>query len=368
MKLRDLAGNADRFAVVCVKATGFGDNDRIVEIAIVNIDLDGRIIGTWDTLIQPGRDIGDPKDHGITPSMVLHAPTFSQTAGDIAERLDRACLVGHNVSSDIRMLSQEFERLDGGLQCGNFLDTKDVSATKRGYTRSAAADADASARLLSIKYESLNKPGSAAQVYARRTPIGRRYSRSEMKPRFGERIEDAEAYLSVLEELLTDEGIAETGRRELAELAYNLGFSDDVTLQLRKEYLFRKIDEVIETGNVDEDGYYELSVTADELGLSDDTVRRRAREFLDEPEQIGNIELDPGDEIVITGSHPEFTRTEIILMLESQGISVGKSIAKSRTKLLLAADILSESGKTKFARKHGIPIMPLDDFIVRYQD
>ena len=95
--LHYLAGDADRFAVIDTETTGLYTSDRIVEIAILTIGLDGKIIDNWETLIQPERHIGAAEIHGITPSMVVHAPILGQVAGDIADRLDGACVVGHNV-------------------------------------------------------------------------------------------------------------------------------------------------------------------------------------------------------------------------------------------------------------------------------
>ncbi len=52
----------------------------MVEVADVQADPDGRVTGAWDTLVNPGRDVGATSIHGITAQDVLRAPTFAQVA------------------------------------------------------------------------------------------------------------------------------------------------------------------------------------------------------------------------------------------------------------------------------------------------
>jgi DNA polymerase III epsilon subunit-like protein len=79
-----------RFAVVDVETTGLYNSDRVVEVAVVTITADGRVVDEWDTLINPQRDVGPTHIHRITPSMVSAAPTFEEIAVALARRLDGA--------------------------------------------------------------------------------------------------------------------------------------------------------------------------------------------------------------------------------------------------------------------------------------
>jgi len=70
------------YAVIDVETTGLRPswNDRIIEIGIVHTDLAGRVTGQWSTLINPERDLGPQRVHGISSSDIRHAPTFNTPA------------------------------------------------------------------------------------------------------------------------------------------------------------------------------------------------------------------------------------------------------------------------------------------------
>lgn len=294
-ELRHLAGDANRFAVIDTETTGVYNHDRIIDIAILTMGLDGKITDRWGTLIQPEGRMGATEIHGITPSMVEHAPVLGQVAEGIAERLHGACLVGHNVSFDIRMLSNEFERLGGSVICERYLDTRKIhsgrleeACRKFGVSltgaHSALGDAEASAGLFLAGYRSLNITGTASRVSATRVLVRR--------PQIG---------------------------RQRSRDTERLG-----TFQ----------------GNTNPNPGPGVVNSAP------------------------GVVLKAGDEIVVTGKHPYFTRREICSLLKSKGFTLGNSIT-SRTKLLLALDLSSESSKARKSRELGIPIIALEDFITR---
>lgn len=101
------------YAVVDVETTGFAarGSDRIVEVAVVQLDSTGRVTGEWCTLLNPGRDLGPQHVHRIRAADVWHAPTFAQAAGALAARLAGRVVVAHNLSFDARFLTAEFARI-----------------------------------------------------------------------------------------------------------------------------------------------------------------------------------------------------------------------------------------------------------------
>lgn len=101
------------FAVVDVETTGFSPrlHDRVIEVAVVRVSPQGRPADEYTTLVNPCRDVGPTHIHGITASEVRDAPTFDQVAGDVAQRLDGAILVAHNLRFDRSFLDAEFSRV-----------------------------------------------------------------------------------------------------------------------------------------------------------------------------------------------------------------------------------------------------------------
>lgn len=107
---------ASGYAVVDVETTGLcwgataGDRgDRIIEVAVVHVDTTGRITGAWDTLVNPGHDLGSAGPRRIRSSDVRLAPTFEQIAPELCALLEGRVVVAHNASFDARFLAAEFE-------------------------------------------------------------------------------------------------------------------------------------------------------------------------------------------------------------------------------------------------------------------
>ena len=68
------------YTVIDVETTGLAPekHDRILELAVVYVSPAGEITGSWSTLINPQRDVGPTRIHGITAKDVASAPTFAR--------------------------------------------------------------------------------------------------------------------------------------------------------------------------------------------------------------------------------------------------------------------------------------------------
>ena len=101
------------YAVVDLETTGLRPSwhDRIVEIGIVLLDPDGEQEVTWETLVNPQRDLGPQEVHGIAAADVLAAPTFADVAGPVADLLRGRTLVAHNATFDTAFLRASYETL-----------------------------------------------------------------------------------------------------------------------------------------------------------------------------------------------------------------------------------------------------------------
>jgi DNA polymerase-3 subunit epsilon len=104
------------FAVVDVETTGlYPSTDRVVEIAVVQLNADAEITAEFCTLINPRRDVGPTRLHGITAADVTTAPTFEAAAATLWQLLSGRILVAHNASFDSRFLDAEFTRCETPL-------------------------------------------------------------------------------------------------------------------------------------------------------------------------------------------------------------------------------------------------------------
>ncbi|UCE25288.1 MAG: WYL domain-containing protein [Candidatus Zixiibacteriota bacterium] len=103
--------------------------NRIVEIGAVKFSLKSGVVDTFQTLVNPQRNIPDDviEVHGITDEMVKHSPLIKPAL----ERFMSFCgpesvLVAHNAPFDISFVGSELDR--AGLEFGPnpILDTVDI--------------------------------------------------------------------------------------------------------------------------------------------------------------------------------------------------------------------------------------------------
>ncbi len=102
------------YCVLDIESTGgdFG-KESIIEIALFKYD-GHEVVDQLISLIRPHCKIQKyvSKITGITPKMLIQAPSFHEIARRIIELTKDTILVGHNVEFDYRMLRQEFDRLN----------------------------------------------------------------------------------------------------------------------------------------------------------------------------------------------------------------------------------------------------------------
>ncbi|KAA8737576.1 3'-5' exonuclease [Corynebacterium tuscaniense] len=128
------------YAVVDLETTGFSHRDRIIEIGVVLLDSHLVFESTWETLIQPLRDIANSEIHQITATDVVDAPTFADVAKHLGAVLNGHTLVAHNASFEQRFLAHEFER--AGVAAGlpyQWIDTMHLASHYLGVKKLADA-------------------------------------------------------------------------------------------------------------------------------------------------------------------------------------------------------------------------------------
>ncbi len=373
-KQRKRAG-LERFAVIDTETTGFSKHDRVVELAVVTV-VDGETVDEYDTLIQPNRDPGPVHIHGITPEMLQAAPTFDQVLPDIATRVDGAVLVAHNISFDMRMLSQEVGRVDGAsFSAGDGICTYKMTGSKLAVAardaglgsqeHTALGDARLVAGLLSLSGAWVGLPAScicasaSAGGYTKRRPgsppRGGSLHELALRSDWPAGIAEAEAlYLDVLDRTL-DDGLLEAWEAAwLADTANAVGISEQGRADLHAQYYDRLVERILADGIVTAEEASLSKMVADALSVEPraDTPTGQSELF---------AELEPGLKVCFTGK-AAVGRPELEQMAVRASLEPVPSVTK-KCGLLVAADPLTQSGKARTARKHGIPVIGADEFL-----
>lgn len=382
--LRAVAGGADRVVVVDTETTGVYPTDRIVEIALITLSLDGEVLDVWDTLVQPQRDVGATFVHGITASMVANAPTFPDIAGDVAVRLEGACVAAHNLPFDGRMMGGEFGRIGVDLSIPRGVDT--LRATRAKLVEACAqhrialdgahralVDATATANLLLRVFGSCEAGGPVA-LAAPLPRQGRVFRREDSAPvvlpdppliaYLASRLTHSGvevnvlSYLELVDRCIADLHLDPEERWKLGELAHDLGLDDAHIALAHRRFVNELIDAALDDHEVTSDEYELLVRAAAALGVDQQVVEHPTR---DARATSASISITPGLQVVFTGDHPRFDRADLVAHADSLGLEVQGGVTK-KTDLLVAADPETSSGKAGKARRYGIPVLGAEQF------
>lgn len=401
-------------AVIDVETTGLSPyrHNRIVEIAAVVIQPGGKVLREFVTLVNPDRDIGPTRIHGLTAHDVLGAPRFAEIAGALLETLEGCvALAGHNVRFDHSFLTVEFQRLDISfpesptlctmhLAGGGNLSSAclDYEIEFEGDTHSALNDARATGRLL---FALLNDAPQLAATICKHQPITwPLIAKSPVEPltRADSRRRQAEppnylqrlltrvqpdlpadqtdsailAYTALLDRVLEDRHIDQEEGQVLIELATGWGITGDTIRKTHWDYLLRLGAAALADGELTDAERRDLHQVSSLLGIDslrlDEILKMAAEklaETLIEPTPTAaplGVQKFAGKQVCFTGecrcllNGEPITREMAAELATQRGMVVAESVTK-KLDLLVVADPLSQSGKAKKARQYGIRIM-----------
>ena len=388
------------YTVIDLETTGLfpSRHDRIIEIGILHLSDDGEVEDEWATLVNPQRDVGPTHIHGITARDVHTAPTFSQIAPRVVTSLAGRTLVAHNARFDTSFLDYEFERCGFGTRPPTpSLCTMELSSSYlRGASRklrdccaaasiehtnqhTAVGDARAVAELLTYYLRAAGRPLPWSQVLTHTRshwwppsaghhplqPVHR--STTPRRPdAWLDRITSTlprnpapavESYLGVLEEALLDGYLSAHEEDALVELAVALGLERDQLAAVHMTYLDSMAIAAWSDAVVTEQERGDLLEVARMLGLPTtlvDIALVRAERFALARRGSSQFRLIAGDQVVFTGQL-SVPRDQLVDLVEQSGLVVG-SVTR-QTKLVVAADPDSTSGKAAKARTLGIPVV-----------
>lgn len=378
-----------------VETTGFGKNDRIIEIALVAFKKD-QLLEEWSTLLNPQRDVGKSNIHGITASMVSTAPLFEELVNDIFRIINGRVLVAHQFSFDARMLAQELNRLDleGDLGKGfctliasrNLLpgtaDSLAATCEALGIETLDAHSALGDARMTMQIFQKLSEDGQeviqANVNYNKNLNPARALQREAFKRAPDDAIERIKtftkkvpfptsdersvAYLLLLNMAMQDLVISKAEDAELHQWAEDLGVSSFQVKILHQGYLDSFVQAALRDGviTLQEREMIELVANALQLPV----------EIPDSPQliQVNENSLRVGKRVCFTGEAFGFSGSTIQRSdLESLAAKVGlhpvRDVTKKGCDVLVAADEATMSGKAKKAKEWGIPVISVEKFV-----
>jgi DNA polymerase III subunit epsilon len=116
------------WAVVDVETSGFRPGHaRVISIAALGLDADGRVEQSVVSLLNPGVDPGPTHVHGLTAAMLEDQPQFGDIVGDLVEVLRGRTLVAHNVGFDYSFLAAEAELAEAELPVDSVMCTVELA-------------------------------------------------------------------------------------------------------------------------------------------------------------------------------------------------------------------------------------------------
>lgn len=374
------------YAVIDLETTGFGGADRIIEIGIAFLSPSLELEGTWETLVQPNRDVSNSFVHKLTPTDLRDAPTWEEVAPEVARLLQGRIGVAHNASFEQRFLTKEFRRVGIGnnvadvqwvdtrvhashhLGRGKLSDALEVAGIDNDMPHAALPDALATAELLRELHDTWGARFQGAPL------VFTLSSESSERPRLVKRGEaDGVAqwiariaqgmpqggttaparYREMLRAALADHLLTDAERAHLAEFATETELTADDVAEIHEDFFRQFTVEAWMDGVLTRDEKDELVALADQLDIAPAVLNAALQdpgaESLDEA-----FTLKPGDRIALTGSMdlPRETWEERAV---SYGLLTG-GVSK-KTVLVVAADPHSRSGKARRANELGIPIV-----------
>ncbi len=390
------------FAVIDLETTGLfpQKHDRIVEVAVVHVSPTGVVEGVWETLVNPMRDMGAQRIHGISAAAAARAPEFGALAPSIASLLRGRVPVAHNASFDARFLAHSMEQ--AGLACpdyaywmctmqlaGTFLpgnrSLADCSAAI-GYAMEnahrASADALAAAALLRAYIGAghdpawwdgwLATPGEWPDEPLDTTAWLARTD-SDTAPRSVlERLHvdvaaDAAVddgalnldYLALLDRVLLDRYMSATETDDLIRFAAELNLSSTAVRRLHRAYFDGLVSAAWADDQLTAAEWADIQTIGGLLEIDAQTIAGAAsRPDAAAPTLTTGFRLSPSDTVVITGETRR-DRAAWFAILSERGLIPKDSMVK-KAKVLVAADPDSMSGKARQARAWGIPIITED--------
>lgn len=385
------------FATIDFETTGFSPSrNRVIEIGVVRTDINGKLIGEYQTLIQPNQDVGRTDIHGITPTHLVHAPTFDQITQDLAAILNGAILVAHNARFDFSFLEHELNRAGCSFSDADGLCTLELvyqilpTGSRKlpqccehfgiplGKAHTAIDDARMTSKLcaklfqisnfagLPVPFQMTSPPNKSHEPVLRSSAVKNQKieksristiaKKSTGRPSAGQiSAVPVSQYLNLLDLALSDEILDQGEIAALSELATDLGLKIEQIGVLNSSYVCNLCNLAIKDGVITNAERKHIEAIATQLSVTDWQSLLDSHENLLTPTNLGEGQDVKGLSVCFTGtmSRPRETCHEIA---RAQGLLIRDSVTKSLD-ILVVADVNTESSKARKAREYSIRIV-----------
>ncbi|MGO1715213.1 MAG: exonuclease domain-containing protein [Ancrocorticia populi] len=403
------------YAVLDFETTGFSPKcgDRVLEIGASYLSPELALSDCFETLVNPMRDVGPTRIHGITASDVYDAPTFEEVAPQLLDLIEGCVLVGHNISFDLRFLEAELTR--AGYIVPEFVAIDTMKLSRRllpdmpshkladvaerfelsvgELCRSLSIDEHAAHSALGdvivtafalggfvgMASESkywINALDQAAALSWPAHALGCQklkvrgqggiaggaqagppspYSLADVitasHQSYAVSNGDVAQYSQMIDSVLDDRVVDEHELAELVARARELNLDSSRLDAIHRGYLDGVIERAWNDGILTNAELEDIGKVAELVGLDPQTVMVAAKAQADS----GGPALPVGSIIVLTGDMTK-PRAEIEAALIAHGFLPGKGVTK-KTALVIAADDKTMSSKAKKARQYNIPVV-----------
>ncbi len=407
--LADSIVGSVEFSIIDLETTGFRKTDRIIEISVVRMTLDGTVISEFETLVNPGRSASDTTHiHGITDGHLVDAPGFEEIGGDLSDVLQKSVWVAHNASFDLRFLAQEYARVGCEVPAWPSLCTMRLSPVRGGPSRPSLVDCHAHfgrsearqahratgdtattvdvllgmlAPIQNQLFRSLgicSDPewsGSFPDLESNLNRSGKRHVREQVRSEStigtinhvgpGTPEPCLDLYSGAVENALEDRLLEKHELDGLLVLGTKLGISSEQAISISQSYFEGVASRALADGRIDSVERRDLEKVASILELDAETISR----LMDNAKTVEAEAVDlEGKSVCFTGGveatrgAQPLTRTDLQASASGRGMIVKSGVSK-KLDLLVTADPHSMSGKPKKARELGVQIVSIESFI-----
>jgi DNA polymerase-3 subunit epsilon len=384
------------YTAIDFETTGLSPKlDRAIEIGLVKFDSNFEIVDEYSTLLNPARDVGRTDIHGVTPSMLVTAPTFGGVASDVCKFINGSILIAHNKRFDLGFLENEFRR--SGVKHSELDALCTLELLRSSYPRAPRRLALA-CEFLKIEFDATHEALDDARMAAHiaihilkrfgypaipdpiqvavpkdsssSAPVLRSVATSKKQetyisrivadlpdhgPLHGQEAIAASEYLNLLERTLEDRVLDYSEAVVLGELAQQLGLGAESVRILHSSFLYALCRAAKKDGFISDDERSDIEQVAEILEISNWEKMLDAGGLTGTQDFEGSGTILPNMTVCFTGTMQR-SRADCEQLAKQKGLVVLSGVTK-RLEILVVADPHTQSGKAKKAREDGTRIM-----------